>query len=192
MVFDPTYLFLAVLIFGMNVIPAFMPPTWVILAFFYIRLHLSLMPVVVIGATAATAGRIILSLIARNHFRQFLSKKTKENYDTIGKVFHAHRHISLPLLFMYAFFPLPSNQVYIIAGLANIDIRIIAASFFVGRLLSYTFWVTTAHHIGRRLVDIFSRYLNVSALALELAGFAVILLVGRIPWRRILRSHLRH
>ncbi len=41
------YLILALLVFGMNIVPAFMPPTWLVLAFFYIHFELSL-PIVVL------------------------------------------------------------------------------------------------------------------------------------------------
>lgn len=189
---NDAYILLAVLIFGMNVIPAFMPPTWVVLAYFYIRMHLALVPLVLIGAICATSGRVVLSLIARNHFRQFLSKETKENYDAIGKIFHAHEHISVPILLLYAFFPLPSNQVYIIAGLANANIKIIAASFLAGRLVSYTFWVTASHQVARRLTDIFELNITHGALIVEVVGLFVIFLVGKIHWRKIFRGHLRH
>ncbi len=190
MIIDPLFVYLAVLIFGINVIPAFMPPTWVVLAFFYATFHLPLLPTVVIGAVAATSGRIVLAHIARHHFRPLLPKDTRENYDTLGKFFHTHHHVTLPLLLLYAFFPLPSNQVYIIAGLANADIKIIATSFLFGRLLSYTFWITTANHLARRLSDVFGRYLTGGAIIGELVGFGVIFSLGVVNWRKVFRRYL--
>jgi len=184
---DPLLIYLAILIFGINVIPAFMPPTWVVLAFFYATFRLPLFPTVVTGAVAATSGRIVLAYIARYHFRPLLPKETRENYNIIGKFFHTHHHITLPLLLLYAFFPLPSNQVYIIAGLANADIKIIAISFLFGRLISYTFWVTTAHHFSRRLSDLFGSYLTGGAIIGELVGFAVIFALGFVNWRKVFR-----
>ena len=67
------YLILASIVLGMNVIPALMPPTWIILAFFVSKYQLQLLPVVLIGASCATLGRVILAGISRKYFRRFLS-----------------------------------------------------------------------------------------------------------------------
>jgi hypothetical protein len=64
------YLILGVLVFGVNIVPAFMPPTWIILAFFYLRYHLNLLPTVIIGAAAATLGRVVLLPPFKNNSAQ--------------------------------------------------------------------------------------------------------------------------
>lgn len=188
----PIFLYLAVLIFGMNVIPAFMPPTWIVLAFFHTMFHLEIFPTVVVGAISATIGRIVLALIARHYFRPILPQDSRENYNSLGNFFHAHEHITIPILILYAFFPLPSNQVYIVAGLANVNLTVLATSFFFGRLISYSFWVSTAHTIGKRIADIFGISFQANAILFELIGFGIIILVGRIKWRKLLKGHLRH
>src|SRR5437868_3953233 len=83
---------------SMNLIPAFMPPTWAVLAFFYITFNLALLPTIIIGAVTATLGRICLALLARYYFRPFLSKAGRENYETLGFILHKHRKITIPII----------------------------------------------------------------------------------------------
>lgn len=188
MIFDPEYLLLAIFVLGMNVIPAFMPPTWVVLAFFYTQFQLNLIPTVLIGASMATLGRILLYHIAKNFLRNFFSKKTLENYDNLGKFFKKNQKLTIPVVLIYAFLPIPSNQVFIIAGLTEIPIGLLAFSFFAGRLISYTFWVNLAYHAVSRLEAVFSsHYSNFGAIAAEIIGFGVVYLIGKIPWKKVLK-----
>jgi len=179
---------LAVLIYIINVIPVFMPPTWTILAFYYIHFHPPLLLTIIIGALFATLGRITLYFISKNHFRRFFSKQSLENYDALGNFFTKKQKLSIPIFLTYAFFPISSNYVYIAAGLAKIDIKILAGSFFVGRLISYSFWVTASHIVFTKVEDIFSNHIsNFSVIIFELVGLTVIILIGRIKWKKILK-----
>lgn len=182
------YISLALLVFLMNIVPAFMPPTWVVLTFFYTTFHLTLLPTVLIGAITATLGRICLALLSKHSLRPFLPSKIAANYDYLGMYIKKHQHLTVPIVITYAFFPVSSNQLFIIAGLADLDIKIIAFSFFIGRLLSYTLWVAAAHAISMRLEDLFFKNLsNTGTIIGELLGIAVILIVGKINWKKLLK-----
>lgn len=187
MEFNSLYAILAILVLGINTIPAFMPPTWSVLAFFYLHFNLAFIPTIIIGATFATSGRLILYLLAK-HFSKHLPDRFKENYHTIGKYFDKRQHLTIPVVLLYAFLPIPSNQIFIIAGLSKAKIGIIAFSFFVGRLISYTFWVNVADRAADRLENIFSHHFaNTSVLILELIGIILIILIGQIKWKRLLK-----
>lgn len=54
------YIGLALIVYIVNIIPLFMPPTWLMLAFFSIHYHLYTIPVIIIGAISATFGRVTL------------------------------------------------------------------------------------------------------------------------------------
>lgn len=186
--FIETLIILAVLIYFINVIPIFMPPTWTILAFYYINFHPPLIPAIIIGALFATLGRITLYYISKNHFRRFFSKESLENYDALGNFLTKKQKLSIPLFLTYAFFPISSNYVYIAAGLAEINIKILAASFLVGRLFSYSFWVTASHIVFTRVEDIFSSHIsNFSVVIIEIVGLIVVVLIGKINWKKILK-----
>ncbi len=118
------YILLSSIVLGLNIIPAFMPPTWTILAFFVTKYDLQLIPVVILGAGFATLGRIILANISGKYFRRFFSDKSKANYASIGEYLNRHKKITIPLVVAYAFIPIPSNHIFIAAGLAKMRIRL--------------------------------------------------------------------
>lgn len=179
---------LSLIIYIINVIPLFMPPTWSILAFYYITFHPPLLETVILGAISATLGRVTLYYLSKNHFRKLFTKTMIKNYDALGKFFDKKQKISIPLFLTYAFFPISSNFVYIAAGLAKINIKILATSFLVGRFLSYGFWITATHIATTRLEDIFSkRVSNVGLIIIELLGLFLIILIGRINWKKVLK-----
>ncbi len=179
---------LAILVYCINVVPALMPPTWIVLAFYYIHLHTPLMPTVVVGAVFATLGRITLYFISKRHFRKIFSQKILKNYDSLGRFLDKKRRLSIPLFLTYAFFPISSNYVYITAGLTRMKISILAASFFIGRLFSYFFWVTATHIVYMKIEDVFSNHIsNLGILLFELSGFAIVILIGNIKWEKKLK-----
>lgn len=183
------YLLLGLLVFAMNVLPAFMPPTWIILVFFFVQFKLLPIPVVIIGAIAATTGRVLLYYLARHKVLKHLPKKSQKNYEALGKLFHIHRKVSIPTLFLYAFLPIPSNQIYIAAGLAKIDVRLIAALFFTGRLISYSSWIATTHFALKGLFEIFKKHLlSPHVILLEFFGFLILFLLSQINWSKFIKN----
>lgn len=182
------YALLASIVLGLNVIPAFMPPTWIVLAFFVAKYDLQLLPVVLIGATCATLGRVVLANLSKNFFRRLLPKNSQANYASIGAYLNNHQHITIPLVLTYAFLPIPSNHIFIAAGLAKVRIKLLAGSFFAGRLISYTFWVSVTQRLSDNLVDLFSRhYARTGSVIAEIAGLGLLLLLGTIGWKKILK-----
>jgi hypothetical protein len=51
----------------------------------------------------------------------------------------------------YSISPLPSNYLFIAYGLTSLPIAFVALPFFVGRLVSYGFWLKTASAVSDRL-----------------------------------------
>jgi membrane protein DedA with SNARE-associated domain len=183
------YLLLILVIFCINLIPAFMPPTWMILAFFYITFDIKLVPVVLLGAASATLGRICLALLARYYFAPVLSARGKENYKALGTFLNKNRKVSIPLIISYAFIPIPSNQVYMAVGMSHADIRLFATAFFFGRIISYSFWVAAAHKFQDSILAIFVRHFaSRQTILIEIVGLLALWLVSRIPWKDLLEK----
>lgn len=59
------YLVLAGVVFGVNLLPAFGPPTWTLLVFFRLQSSLAVAPLVLIGVLAAASGRLVLAYASR-------------------------------------------------------------------------------------------------------------------------------
>ena len=53
------------IVFGINLLPAFAPPTWAILVAVRLNWDIPAVPLVLVGAVAATSGRVVLALAAR-------------------------------------------------------------------------------------------------------------------------------
>jgi uncharacterized membrane protein YdjX (TVP38/TMEM64 family) len=182
------YILLAILIFSINIIPAFMPPTWIILLFFLINFHIALVYTIIIGAISSTLGRVGLAYIARYYFTPLLNKKGKENYEAIGKYLNKNKRVSIPLIIACADSPIPSNQVYIAVGMSNTNIWRFAAGFFIFRLMSYTLWISVGHKLHNSLETIFSQHMNnKSVILLEILGFVILFAISQIPWKKILK-----
>lgn len=182
------YLVLGLLVLGINVVPAFMPPTWMILTFYYLRYNLDLIPVVLVGASCATAGRIILTVLSRYYLRPIFPKGTKENLDSLGAFLSKKQQLTATIVLTYAFLPIPSNQVFITAGLARVNISIIAFSFFMGRMISYTVWVSLASRVSDNLESLLaSHYTKINSFILEVLSLVLMVIVINIGWKRVLK-----
>lgn len=183
-----SYLLLLLLIFAINVIPAFMPPTWVVLSFLFIQYHLLFWPTVILGVIGATSGRVVLALLSRK-FESFLPEKLWKNYAELGELLKSRQSLTIPVVLGYAFSPVSSNSLFIIAGLSNLRLDIIAFSFFVGRVFTYSFWITASHQIGQRLEDIFStHFTSINTLISALFSLLVIIVVGKIKWGKLFKK----
>ncbi len=182
------YILMALIVYSMNVAPAFMPSTWIILAFFDIHYKLQILPVVIIGAIFATLGRITLYHISKEHSHLFLSKKSIKNMEILGNYLNERMKITILFFLIYAFLPIPSNQVYVGAGIAKMKVKFIATCFFLGRLFSYFFWVSASHIAVNSLEGIFShRFSKVGSLILEILGFILLYLFTKINWGKLLK-----
>jgi len=144
-------LFLAV--FLLNVIPAFAPPTWMVFSFigFSYPEHERFL-LAIVGATAATAGRICLAKMSQTILRRrVLGETGRANVDAIkGKLKHKKK-VTFSLFLFYGLTPLPSNYLFIAYGLTLMDLRWIAIPFFLGRVASYSLWSFTGSAVARRI-----------------------------------------
>lgn len=184
------YFFLSSVVFLVNLVPGFMPPTWAVLTFFTVKYDLSFFPTIILGAIFAVSGRIILAHLSQRYFRRFLSKKSEENFDSLGIFLQKNEKATLPFIIAYAFSPIPSNQLFIIAGLTRFNIRLLAFSFFVGRLISYTFWVGMATTAAESIEAVFAnRFSSTGSVILEILGFAVVILLSKVNWSKYIRDH---
>lgn len=101
---------LFVLIFGLNLIPAFAPPTWMALAFVGFQYHDSSAVLLAgTGAVAATLGRLTLAKLSHRLLRKkLLSDAHRANIDVIKDRLEKRTTLTVGLFLFYAFSPLPS------------------------------------------------------------------------------------
>jgi membrane protein YqaA with SNARE-associated domain len=110
-----------------NIIPLFMPPTWLLLSFFRVHYGLPVWLLAPGGALCSTAGRCILALGARHLGARFLPEKERKNITDLGE-FIRHKKLSFVGVLFYAFGPIPSSHLFIAAGLARLNLKVVAAA----------------------------------------------------------------
>ena len=182
------------IVFLLNVIPAFAPPTWMVFSFLGFRFpeHAGWI-LAITGALAATLGRCTLAKMSRVIVRgHWLSAASRDNVDSLRGVLEKRPRLTFGLLLFYAFTPLPSNSVFIAYGLTTMNISRIAIPFFLGRLVSYMFWARSGALVSRKFDLDESETLGYFSVYFVLTQFALIAIVyvfARIDWRVLLREH---
>ena len=179
------------IIYALNIIPAFAPPTWMVLSVIEFNYPMaSPMLLALIGATAATLGRLTLAKLSRVIVRQrLLNDRTRENIDAIKESLEGRRALTAGVFLFYAFSPLPSNYLFIAYGLTALELKLIALPFFIGRFVSYAFWAFTASTAAHHLI------LESGAAGQYLSGYFIlsqVLFLGimygftKLDWRALL------
>jgi membrane protein DedA with SNARE-associated domain len=186
-------LILFLVVFLLNVIPAFAPPTWMVFSFlgFQFPSHTS-WSFVLVGAVAATMGRSVLGkmshTIVRNHW---LSEETRKNVDSFRVELETRPKLTFGLFLFYAFTPLPSNYLFIAYGLTTLPLVRIALPFLLGRFVSYTIWSMSGAAVSRKLdlegTDAI-RYASIYFILTQLALLAAVYAFAHVDWNLLLQK----
>ena len=182
------------IVFALNLLPAFAPPTWMAMSYLGVA-HPIASPLEwgILGAVAATLGRLSLARLARILIRhKLLSPSTIDNLEVVRQAIEGRKKLTAVAFLFFAFSPLPSNQLFISYGLTSLPLRLIAIPFFVGRLVSYTFWALTASTAAKKLefdiADV-SPYFGVYFVVLQLVLLSLIYVFAKIDWRVLFTEH---
>src|SRR5262249_11952668 len=140
------------------------------------------------GALAANAGRLTLALLSRRLGWRFLPRTRQEGLRHLGRWLDAKARVAAPVaVLLFSFGPIPSNELFIAAGLTGMRLAPVVGAFLVGRLISYNLWALAARSAVDRLDDLFSPgSQGVGALVLQIAALASLVALARIDWLRLL------
>jgi hypothetical protein len=95
------YLAAAGIVLGVNLLPAFGPPTWAVLVLLKLRWHLDPVPLVAVGALAAATGRLVLATAA-GRLRPWLPARSVANLEANGSPLMTRRAGSVAALALFA------------------------------------------------------------------------------------------
>jgi hypothetical protein len=170
-------------VFGVNLLPAFGPPTFAVLIFF--RFRYGAIPVVALivgGALAAVAGRFLLARAFRAFGRKLPAKRT-ESLEVLGRLLGQSRGGLVSSFIFFAVAPVPSAQMFEAAGLARIRLAPLLGAFFVGRLVSYSIYVGAASAAHNSVAKLFRRgFTSPQAIATQLIALALLVAIVRVDW----------
>ena len=186
------YLVVAAAVFGVNLLPAFGPPTWAVLVLFHLQGDFRVSLLVIIGAVAAAFGRLILALATRRLSRH-LPDRHRDNLEAAGEIMKRRGVHGVAALALFALSPVPSAQLFEAAGLLPIRLLPVTAAFFAGRTVSYTLYVGGAGALrttdtGQVLV---STLTSPWGLTLEILMIGALVLLARVDWRKRLHPGLQ-
>lgn len=176
------------IIFVLNSLPAFAPPTWMVLS----AIGLSSPDrnpwlIALVAATAATAGRLVLAKLAYILVRQrWLSARTKENIDLVKDRLERQRAMTFGAVLAYTCSPLPSNSLFIAYGLTSLPLAPVAAAAFIGRFMTYSIWMVIAMDVAHKVVfdqGSVMAYFGGYFVLTQVFLLALVVLFVKLDWR---------
>jgi hypothetical protein len=180
------------LIFVINLVPAFMPSSWMVMAFFYIQFDLPLLILTLGGAIVSGLGRLVLAKGSAWVKRRFMRPGEQNDLDELGAFLDERRHYLAPTTFLYALTPLPTNSLFVAAGLAEVSLLWVLAGFWSARMIADTLFVWTSDRVFDDIGDVVGGpYGGWPGVFLQIVGVISIVVLYRLPWARWLRRTLR-
>ena len=181
------YLILFAIVLGVNLMPAFGPPTWSIIVLFGFNSDLPVPAIVGTGAAAAALGRYALAHGTRL-LRHWMSDKTRRNLAAAKVALEKNRRRGFLALGLFALSPVPSAQLFEAAGLAGVRLLPFTLAFFAGRLVSYSIYAGGAKAVEHLTIgDTFrgslTSPLGIGLQVLMLAGLVVL---AKVDWAKVL------
>lgn len=169
-------------VFALNLLPAFGPPTWIALAFLRINLDVAAVPLVIVGAMASASGRYTLARGARR-IRTRLPAERRESLEALRDHLESRPSTTTALLATFLVSPLPSAQLFIAAGLSDIRLWRLTAVFFAGRLVTYSIYVAGTVVAVDKFGDVLTHGIySPLGVALQLLMIAGLVALVRIDW----------
>lgn len=175
-------------VFILNVIPAFAPPTWIVLSAFYIAFPQNIFFLIAIGVTASTAGRYALAKGSEILIQKYASNNKKEDLAHLKKALNYKPMQKFLFTFIFALSPLPSNALFIAAGATKIRLREILAGFFAGRTVSYLLLVFITEKVFTALEKTLEGNATIWTVMIEVIGVLSIVAFFAIDWDKLIRS----
>lgn len=186
-------LYLAAIIFiiFINALPAFAPPTWLVLVFLWFNYEATPAWLVACGVIGATTGRAILAWYFQR-FVRFMPRKFAENMKYAGHYFSSHSTKRLTLLAIFLISPISSAQLFEAVGfMRTIALRPLLIAFAIGRTISYSIYLSGAVVVsntdfGTLLIH---ELRSPWAIASQIALIAALAVMGAIDWKSRLHRH---
>lgn len=182
-----TYVGLFFLVFGLNLLPAFAPPTWSIVVLYGLNGQLPLWALVVTAAVAASLGRFTLAW-GCCIFSSRLPQHLRDNLEAARIALHRRSHNVILALGLFLLSPLPAAQLFMAVGLARVPLLGFTAAFFVGRLVTYSVYGWTARKIQQSSIgDAFMETLSSPwGILLQVTMLAALVALVRVDWAKLL------
>lgn len=166
-------------------IPAFAPPTWIVLVYFSLANNVPPFAIIAIGVVAAALGRLILAKYFR-HFRNRLPSSFTQNMHNASTHLTRSKSHTVALLTLFLLSPLSSAQLFEAAGIMpKLALRPLVLAFAAGRLVSYSTYVLGAQSLATTSLGelIIRNIASPKAIALQVLMIVGLVLLGTVKWK---------
>ncbi len=167
-----------------NLVPAFMPPTWIVLAVIYHSYSIDPLLLAIIGAIASSLGRFGLTHMSI-FSRRFLGAPRKRSLDIIKKAVDKNPIKSFFVTFLFALSPIPSNVYFITLGFAKSRSAPVFLGFFFGRLISYFVLISTANILFKTIESIVTNTWE-QLFFVDMAALILMVICIAIDWNALI------
>ncbi len=179
------YFLAFLLIFAENCLPAFGPPTWLVLVYLTLGFNLEPAPLIVLAVIAASIAHWLMAHFFRR-IRGKLPKNYVTNMENLGSKLQKRSKTMWGLFILFLWSPLSSSQLFVAAGLIpQIRILPLVIAFGIGRCFTYTGYVMGADafshtNIGEQII---SEMTSPLMIVLQLVLVFGVIALGRIKWK---------
>jgi uncharacterized membrane protein YdjX (TVP38/TMEM64 family) len=182
------YLGIFLLVFILNIIPLFMPPTWIVLSTINFLFPQNFNPflLALVGAFASTLGRVVLCRIGLAS-RYLMGEQRKRSLERAGRALKSKRYGGFLLSFFFALSPLPSNVYFLTMGTMMCNFFSIFLGFWLGRLISYTVTINVATVAFSSLADALASQLEAVIIIDSLAIISMIIFAF-VDWEKLIQE----
>ena len=179
------YLLLFVIVLGVNLMPAFGPPTWSIIVLYGLSTRMPTAAIILTGALAAASDRFALAHAFRM-LGQRVPERIRANLAAARDALERNKYSGLLALGLFALSPLPSAQLFEAAGLARDRLAAFTAAFFGGRLVSYSIDAFTAKGLQKTSIgeQFLKTFTSPASVAIQLLMIAALVGLTRVDWRK--------
>ncbi len=177
--------------FGAALMPVFGPPGWAIVVWFRTTTELPAAAIVGLAAGAGVSGRFVLATTVRWIGAKLLLARLRR-LRVAARWLARRPRAGLAEAAIFSIAPLPSGYLFTAAGLVRIPLSVPLASHFVGRLLTYSFYVAGAAAAAPKVRALIAQGpLAPEVIVVQVLVVAGIVLLLRVDWLRMIARRRR-
>jgi hypothetical protein len=187
------YLLLAGLVLGVNLLPAFAPPTWMVLVFYRLNTGVNSLAIIAIGVATSASGRYLLALGTRA-IRSKLTPKYVKNLKILeSRIGRGKKSLACYFLF-FAISPIPSAQLFEAAALMDTPLLPITIAFMFGRAISYSTYVIGASTLKEHAMStlLINSLKSPWGLSIQIICITALYFLVKIDWSKHLAQGGEH
>ncbi|VVB74196.1 Uncharacterised protein [Candidatus Tiddalikarchaeum anstoanum] len=177
------YLQIAFVSFIINIVPAFMPPTWLVLSISKVNYpSLNTFAIAAFGVLGSLTGRYVMY-----YYSKFLGKYIKEGHKKnvyyFRKLVGSNNVAVFLMTLIYSLGPVPSNFLFISFGLSEIKLLPVLLGFSIGRFVSYVLLIDVSFQAFSYL----SLFVNVNGARIiaDILGIFFAVIIVFVKWEKL-------